>query len=110
MHFTQNCLFYLLLIWFKISNTFLFHSLQWPTEHEKFYTVAFFFLGDNSDKLCTLCASKVSGQKCTWSDPYAGDEGAFKCLIEKGDIAFLRHSAVLEMVKDPTLFSKLHFF
>ncbi|XP_050420671.1 melanotransferrin [Adelges cooleyi] len=61
-------------------------------------------MGDNSDRLCVLCASKVSGQKCTWSDPYAGDEGAFKCLIESGDIAFLRHTTVLEMVKDQSLF------
>lgn len=65
------------------------------------------FLGDNSDRLCTICASKVSGQKCTWSDPYAGDEGAYRCLIESGDIAFLRHTAVLEMVNDQSLFSKL---
>lgn len=54
--------------------------------------------------MCTICASKVSGQKCTSSDPYAGDEGAFKCLIETGDIAFLRHTIVLEMVMDQTLF------
>lgn len=58
--------------------------------------------------MCTICASKVSGQKCTWSDPYAGDEGAFKCLIESGDIAFLRHTIVLEMVKDQSLFSKIY--
>jgi len=67
---------------------------------------SYFFLGDNSDHLCTICASKVTGQKCTWNDPYAGDEGAFKCLIETGDIAFLRHTAVLEMIKDRSLFSK----
>ncbi|XP_025413033.1 melanotransferrin [Sipha flava] len=57
-------------------------------------------MGDNSDRLCTICASKVSGQKCTSSDPYAGDEGAFRCLIETGDIAFLRHTTVLEMLND----------
>ncbi|CAI6351931.1 unnamed protein product [Macrosiphum euphorbiae] len=64
-------------------------------------------MGDNSARLCTLCASKVSGQKCTSNDPYAGDEGAFRCLIEAGDIAFLRHTTVLEMLKDPSLFSKI---
>ncbi|XP_060870833.1 transferrin 2 [Metopolophium dirhodum] len=63
-------------------------------------------MGDNSDRLCILCASKVSGQKCTSNDPYAGDEGAFRCLIETGDIAFLRHTTVLEMLKDQSLFSK----
>lgn len=29
-------------------------------------------LGDNSDHLCELCASKVLGQRCTTHDPYAG--------------------------------------
>lgn len=29
-------------------------------------------LGDNSDHLCELCASKVLGQRCTAHDPYAG--------------------------------------
>jgi len=57
--------------------------------------------------LCILCASEISGQKCTSNDPYAGDEGAFRCLIETGNIAFLRHTTVLEMLKDPTLFSKI---
>lgn len=66
----------------------------------------FLFSGDNSDSLCTICASKVSGQKCTWNDPYAGDEGAFKCLIEKGDIAFLRHTTMLEIINDQTSHSK----
>ncbi|XP_060857598.1 transferrin 2-like isoform X2 [Metopolophium dirhodum] len=64
-------------------------------------------MGDNSARLCILCASKVSGQKCTSNDPYAGDEGAFRCLIETGDVAFLRHTTVLEMLKDPSLFSKI---
>ncbi|XP_060858920.1 transferrin 2-like [Metopolophium dirhodum] len=64
-------------------------------------------MGDNSARLCILCASKVSGQKCTSNDPYAGDEGAFRCLIETGDITFLRHTTVLEMLKDPSLFRAL---
>lgn len=29
-------------------------------------------LGDNSDHLCQLCASKVLGQRCTAHDPYSG--------------------------------------
>ncbi|XP_016660805.1 melanotransferrin-like [Acyrthosiphon pisum] len=69
-------------------------------------TAKYNLMGDNSDRLCILCASKVSGQKCTSNDPYAGDEGAFRCLIEKGDIAFLRHTTVLELLKDPSLSSK----
>ncbi|XP_075238326.1 transferrin 2 [Lycorma delicatula] len=55
-------------------------------------------IGDNSDKLCALCIGKVPGGKCTSADPYAGFEGAFRCLVEKGEIAFLKHTTVQEMV------------
>jgi len=56
-----------------------------------------YFLGDNSDKLCELCVGRVPGEKCTSGDPFAGYEGAFKCLRERGDIAFLKHTTVTEM-------------
>ncbi|XP_058831146.1 transferrin 2 isoform X1 [Topomyia yanbarensis] len=55
-------------------------------------------IGDNSDKLCSLCTGKVPGGKCTPKDPYAGFEGAFRCLLEAGDIAFIQHTTVDEMV------------
>lgn len=54
-------------------------------------------LGDNSDQLCSLCIGKVPGGKCTYQDPYAGYEGAFRCLVEAGEIAFLVHTTVQEM-------------
>nr|CAD7458026.1 unnamed protein product [Timema tahoe] len=54
-------------------------------------------IGDNSDKLCKLCIGKVPGERCTPADPYAGFEGAFRCLLEAGDIAFLKHTTVQEM-------------
>ncbi|XP_026287309.1 uncharacterized protein LOC113212723 [Frankliniella occidentalis] len=54
-------------------------------------------IGDNSDRLCELCTGKVPGGKCTSHDPYAGFEGAFRCLVEKGDIAFVKHTTVAEM-------------
>lgn len=56
-------------------------------------------IGDNSDKLCALCIGKVPGGKCTSADPYAGFEGAFRCLLEVGDIAFLKHTTVQEMLE-----------
>ncbi|XP_036670946.3 transferrin 2 [Drosophila suzukii] len=56
-------------------------------------------IGDNSDKLCTLCTGKIPGGRCSSADPYFGYEGAFKCLLEKGDVAFLRHSTVTEMLQ-----------
>ncbi|OXU29135.1 hypothetical protein TSAR_009918 [Trichomalopsis sarcophagae] len=54
-------------------------------------------LGDNSDQLCKLCIGKVPGGKCTNADPYSGYEGAFRCLLEAGEIAFLVHTTVHEM-------------
>lgn len=53
--------------------------------------------GDNSDHLCKICTGKVPGGKCTPADPYAGYDGAFKCLVEAGEIAFLIHTTVQEM-------------
>lgn len=63
-------------------------------------------IGDNSDKLCSLCIGKIPGGKCTARDPYAGFEGAFRCLLEAGDVAFLKHTTVNEMVASKE-FSKL---
>ncbi|XP_046384399.1 melanotransferrin [Ischnura elegans] len=51
-------------------------------------------VGDNSNKLCQLCGGHSPGQKCTEADPYAGYEGAFRCLVEAGDVAFLKHTTV----------------
>lgn len=55
-------------------------------------------IGDNSDRLCQLCIGKVPGGRCTDSDPYAGYEGAFRCLLEAGDVAFLKHTTVFESI------------
>lgn len=62
-------------------------------------------LGDNSDQLCNLCIGKVPGGKCTYQDPYAGYEGAFRCLVEAGEIAFLVHTTVQEMTSTTFDFS-----
>ncbi|CAH2005929.1 unnamed protein product [Acanthoscelides obtectus] len=56
-------------------------------------------IGDNSDKLCQLCIGKIPGGRCTDADPYAGYEGAFKCLLEAGEIAFLKHNSVPEIIE-----------
>ncbi|KAK6621973.1 hypothetical protein RUM44_001780 [Polyplax serrata] len=58
-------------------------------------------IGDNSDKLCQLCTGEAAGEKCTPADPYFGYDGAFKCLVEKGDVAFLRHSTIPELINKP---------
>ncbi|KRT83633.1 hypothetical protein AMK59_4766, partial [Oryctes borbonicus] len=55
-------------------------------------------IGDNSDKLCRECIGKIPGGRCTDADPYAGYEGAFKCLLEAGDVAFLKHTTIQDML------------
>lgn len=40
----------------------------------------------------------MPGGWCNSQDPYIGFEGAFRCLVEAGDIAFLKHTTVQEMV------------
>jgi melanoma-associated antigen p97 len=55
-------------------------------------------IGDNSDKLCHLCTGKVPGGWCTPTDPFVGFDGAFRCLMEAGEVAFLKHTTVHEMI------------
>ncbi|XP_068625478.1 transferrin 2 [Battus philenor] len=52
-------------------------------------------IGDNPDKLCRLC-SGGAGIRCTLADPYAGYEGALKCLVANGtgEIAFVRDTTI----------------
>ncbi|XP_050449734.1 melanotransferrin [Cataglyphis hispanica] len=64
-------------------------------------------LGDNSDQLCSLCIGKIPGGKCTYQDPYSGYEGAFRCLVEAGEIAFLVHTTVQEMTSTTFDFSSV---
>lgn len=65
-------------------------------------------IGDNSDKLCKLCIGKVPGGKCTDADPYAGFTGAFRCLLEAGEVAFLKHTTVVELTSDTVNFPTIN--
>lgn len=53
-------------------------------------------LGDNSHQLCEICGSDLPGVRCTSNDPYSGYEGALMCLMDQGEIAFLKHSSIQE--------------
>ncbi|XP_046819828.1 melanotransferrin isoform X1 [Vespa crabro] len=64
-------------------------------------------LGDNSDQLCKLCIGKAPTDKCTNADPYAGYEGAFRCLVNAGEIAFLVHTTVQEMTSSTFEFNNI---
>lgn len=50
--------------------------------------------GDNPLSMCSLCKEHCSG-----SDEYAGFEGAIKCLMEAGDVAFVKHTTIGLMQK-----------
>jgi hypothetical protein len=69
-----------------------------------------FFIGDNSDKLCKLCIGKIPGDWCSSADPYFGFEGAFRCLVEAGEIAFLKHTTVDEMTSNRFDFSEFFLY
>ncbi|CAF0807232.1 unnamed protein product, partial [Didymodactylos carnosus] len=59
--------------------------------------------GDNPASVCELCQGLPGVNYCTNQDPYAGNIGALYCLANKGDIAFVRHTSLLELQQlDPT--------
>ncbi|CAN2390116.1 Transferrin [Pristimantis euphronides] len=57
---------------------------------------------DINSNLCELCVgdpeNTKAATKCSLSDKeaYYGDAGAIRCLVEKGDVAFVSHKAVIE--------------
>lgn len=52
-------------------------------------------IGTNPQSVCTLCASG----SCSGNDLYANSEGALLCLANGGDVAFVRHSTVDQLVR-----------
>ena len=52
-------------------------------------------IGTNPQSICTLCASK----DCSGNDLYAHSEGALHCLMNSGDVAFVRHSAIDQLIR-----------
>ncbi|CAL4059894.1 unnamed protein product, partial [Meganyctiphanes norvegica] len=63
-------------------------------------------LGDNSQVLCNACGSELPGIHCTSRDKYAGYEGSFNCLLDKGEIAFLKHNTVAYAVNSTSIKEK----
>ncbi|KAM5165100.1 saxiphilin-like [Mantella aurantiaca] len=57
---------------------------------------------DTTSNFCKLCigdpSNPMANTKCSLSDKeaYHGNEGAIRCLVEKGDVAFVHHTAVFE--------------
>ena len=59
--------------------------------------------GDNPSTVCDLCQGTNINTFCTNQDPYAGNIGALMCLFNSGDIAFVRHTALIELqARNPT--------
>ncbi|KAM5163153.1 serotransferrin-B-like [Mantella aurantiaca] len=56
---------------------------------------------DVNSNLCKLCAGN-DNTKCLPNnkEPYYSYDGALRCLIEKGDIAFVKHSTVDENIEN----------
>ena len=58
------------------------------------------FSGNNPTEICQLCKG-TGGTKCSTNDPSAGYDGAFRCLQNgDGDVAFLRHDTLLNMINN----------
>eukprot|EP00899_Mesostigma_viride_P014739 jgi/Mesvir1/23266/Mv12880-RA.1 len=56
-------------------------------------------VGDLWDELCGACKGDCKGSR--ESEPYFDYPGAFQCLMEEaGDVAFVKHSTVLEYAED----------
>lgn len=55
----------------------------------------------NPRMMCELCGGDSGGDFCAknMDEPYYGHTGAFKCLVEKGEVAFTSHRAVLDNVE-----------
>jgi hypothetical protein len=64
-------------------------------------------LGDNPHKFCELCGSDTPGIRCTNRDPYADYSGAFLCLKERGEVAFLNEKTVFRNADNPEDFELL---
>nr|6O0D_A Chain A, Saxiphilin [Aquarana catesbeiana]6O0D_B Chain B, Saxiphilin [Aquarana catesbeiana]6O0E_A Chain A, Saxiphilin [Aquarana catesbeiana]6O0E_B Chain B, Saxiphilin [Aquarana catesbeiana]6O0F_A Chain A, Saxiphilin [Aquarana catesbeiana]6O0F_B Chain B, Saxiphilin [Aquarana catesbeiana]8D6U_A Chain A, Saxiphilin [Aquarana catesbeiana]8D6U_B Chain B, Saxiphilin [Aquarana catesbeiana] len=69
---------------------------------------------DTKSNLCKLCIgdpkNSAANTKCSLSDKeaYYGNQGAFRCLVEKGDVAFVPHTVVFENTdgKNPAVWAK----
>ncbi|XP_078066250.1 serotransferrin-B-like [Mustelus asterias] len=79
----------------KIKNCSLYHST--------FFSESCAAGADPASTLCSLCAGDENStspgkDKCAFSDNeiYGGYNGAFRCLAEKGDVTFIRHTTIFE--------------
>ncbi|XP_076986273.1 inhibitor of carbonic anhydrase-like [Tamandua tetradactyla] len=69
---------------------------------------------DVNSSLCSLCSGSSplpsGAHKCAPNshERYYGSSGAFRCLVEKGDVAFLKHPTILQNTdgKNPEAWAK----
>lgn len=52
-------------------------------------------IGSNPRSMCSICAS----EKCSGGDLYANFEGALLCLLNGGEVAFVKHNTVDQLVR-----------
>uniref|UniRef100_A0A4W3IS61 Transferrin-a n=1 Tax=Callorhinchus milii TaxID=7868 RepID=A0A4W3IS61_CALMI len=90
----------------KSCHTGIGRSAGWNTPF-LFHTATYFSEScapgaDVTSKLCSLCVGRRVGlqhtDKCAGSsnEEYSGYSGAFRCLVEAGDVAFVKHTTVTE--------------
>lgn len=52
-------------------------------------------IGSNPRSMCSLCSS----DKCSGGDMFANFEGALQCLLNGGEVAFVKHTSVDQLVR-----------
>uniref|UniRef100_A0A8C8SGR7 Lactotransferrin n=1 Tax=Pelusios castaneus TaxID=367368 RepID=A0A8C8SGR7_9SAUR len=80
----------------------LIHSVTKSCEFDKFFSEGCAPGSPPSSPLCNLCVGSGSDlpakYKCVANsnERYFGYSGAFRCLVEKGDVSFVKHTTVSE--------------
>ncbi|CAJ0931413.1 unnamed protein product [Ranitomeya imitator] len=59
--------------------------------------------------LCDLCKGNSNNGNQCGQDKYQDYNGAFRCLVDEGDVAFVKHSTVLDNSDDCISVIKMHF-
>ncbi|XP_060052906.1 inhibitor of carbonic anhydrase isoform X2 [Erinaceus europaeus] len=80
----------------------LIHNQTGSCKLDEFFSQSCAPGSDPDSRLCALCAGgSEPGHVCVPSsrERYYGSSGALRCLVEKGDVAFMKHSAILQNTK-----------
>nr|XP_010946023.1 inhibitor of carbonic anhydrase [Camelus bactrianus] len=87
------------------------HNQTGSCKLDKFFSQSCAPGSDPESSLCALCSGhSKSAHRCAPNsqEGYYGSSGALRCLVEKGDVAFVKHSTVLQNTdgKNPEAWAK----